>query len=722
MSSACVPWANLSAGNGLQLRGPATPAAGAAWLADMRRWRSGCLAELRLNGSAFDALRWARTAFMQPLAMPFDLYIYNSTAHEYTAKRYLDSLRDQYGGADSVLLWPTYTNIGADDRNQFELIESLPGGVAGLRRFIDELHSAGVHVLWPYNPWDQGTHGGSFNNSAAAASDARRLASLLSLTGADGFFGDTISSAGHAGSSGLEQFYRDSVAAGRPAAIQPEGGGTAAGLNFTVFGWGYWAWEDAVPPVDLLKWLRPAYLTQACDRWRVDKTDVLQLAYFNGDGVETWQSIWGVWNGLTARDGEALRRMSAVLRFFGREGYLQSDGWRPHAPLLDGSAESVFASAWPLDAGTVTLLINRATADGDAALPVAGGAPGHAYAFDCYRGEPLLVSEGAARVSVEGRGFGCVWQSVAPPTPAGATFLRSMRALAARGRLDNYSEARVVLHQRMAPRGTTRRLSSPPEGMVVIPPTGAYRFVVAGQEIEGRAVPGVDVQYPWEAQPGRTHDHTMAMPKLYMDATPVTCAAFASYLSASGYVPADGHNFLRSWNASGPPYVPPAALAPTPVTYVSLREARAFCAFHGKRLPTSYEWQYAAQGDDGRPYPWGDSAECAANGTCCPALTPASRAPWPVEAHPSGSSPFGVRDLVGNVWQLTDEFEDEHTRAVVVRGGSYYAPRVPSGDRDWYFPNGPAMRRLDTHGKYFLMDDSYERAGTIGFRCVVDAA
>ena len=47
-------------------------------------------------------------------------------------------------------------------------------------------------------------------------------------------------------------------------------------------------------------------------------------------------------------------------------------------------------------------------------------------------------------------------------------------------------------------------------------------------------------------------------------------------------------------------------------------------------------------------------------------------------------------------------------------GGSNYRP---SGSH-WYFPN---QIELNTHNKYFLMDDTYERAGTISFRCVVDA-
>ena len=77
------------------------------------------------------------------------------------------------------------------------------------------------------------------------------------------------------------------------------------------------------------------------------------------------------------------------------------------------------------------------------------------------------------------------------------------------------------------------------------------------------------------------------------------------------------------------------------------------------------------------------------------------------------------------VWQFTDEFEDAHTRAVVLRGGSRYVvrsdlPSIPifGKYRNWYFPQA---KTLTEHGKYLLMDDSYERAATIGFRCVSDA-
>jgi formylglycine-generating enzyme required for sulfatase activity len=70
-------------------------------------------------------------------------------------------------------------------------------------------------------------------------------------------------------------------------------------------------------------------------------------------------------------------------------------------------------------------------------------------------------------------------------------------------------------------------------------------------------------------------------------------------------------------------------------------------------------------------------------------------------------------DLVGNVWQWTDEYTDRHTRAAVLRGGSHYQPQGSS----WYFPKA---YRLDQHGKYLLRAPSRDRSGAIGFRCAAD--
>ena len=52
---------------------------------------------------------------------------YDPVADKYTVDRYLDDLEKRYGGIDAVLIWPTYPNMGIDDRNQHDMILSMPG-------------------------------------------------------------------------------------------------------------------------------------------------------------------------------------------------------------------------------------------------------------------------------------------------------------------------------------------------------------------------------------------------------------------------------------------------------------------------------------------------------------------------------------------------------------------------------------------------------------------
>ena len=73
-----------------------------------------------------------------------------------TVGRFLDDLRSRYGGVDVVMLWHSYPNIGVDDRNQFEMLADLPGGMAGLAQLVSAFHGRRVRVLLCYNPWDTG--------------------------------------------------------------------------------------------------------------------------------------------------------------------------------------------------------------------------------------------------------------------------------------------------------------------------------------------------------------------------------------------------------------------------------------------------------------------------------------------------------------------------------------------------------------------------------------
>jgi formylglycine-generating enzyme required for sulfatase activity len=193
--------------------------------------------------------------------------------------------------------------------------------------------------------------------------------------------------------------------------------------------------------------------------------------------------------------------------------------------------------------------------------------------------------------------------------------------------------------------------------------------------------------------------------QFFMDQFPVTNAQFKIFLKASHYRPKDTTNFLRHWVAGSPPM----GLENHPVVYVSLEDARAYARWSNKRLPTEIEWQYATQGTDGRKYPWGneyDSTRCN-NGL---------GKTTPVDMFPSGKSPFGVEDLIGNVWQLTNDVYDNGSNYFgIVRGGSYYNP----GSSVWYVKGGP--QPADNPQILLMVSPALDRNATVGFRCVKDA-
>ena len=106
-------------------------------------------------------------------------YLYDRESGQWTVSRYLSDVRERYGGIDSVLLWQNYPNIGVDDRNQFDMAASLPGGLEGLAGLVADFQQAGVRVLLPYNPWDQFTRD-------SGRSDIENMIDFVVTTGSDG--------------------------------------------------------------------------------------------------------------------------------------------------------------------------------------------------------------------------------------------------------------------------------------------------------------------------------------------------------------------------------------------------------------------------------------------------------------------------------------------------------------------------------------------------------
>jgi len=243
-----------------------------------------------------------------------------------------------------------------------------------------------------------------------------------------------------------------------------------------------------------------------------------------------------------------------------------------------------------------------------------------------------------------------------------------------------------------------------PSGMAAIPST-TFRMAVDFRVREcGLYESETTAHFPTLHQPGRL-ERTVALKPYAIDLTPVTNAQFHVFLKTSGYQARHPENFLKHWKRG----VPPAGLEDHPVIYVDLEDARAYAKWCGKRLPSEEEWQYAAQGPEGRRYPWGDRM---ARGLCNAGEAGGTTA---VTAFPGGRSPFGCYDMCGNTWEWTEsERTDGRTRFAIVRGGSWYQAK----GSDWYTDGGPQPSTFAL--KVLLMWPGLDRCATVGFRCAAD--
>jgi formylglycine-generating enzyme required for sulfatase activity len=216
----------------------------------------------------------------------------------------------------------------------------------------------------------------------------------------------------------------------------------------------------------------------------------------------------------------------------------------------------------------------------------------------------------------------------------------------------------------------------------------------------------------------------VTMHSFYMDKFPVTNAQFYAFIKATNYKPADTSNFLKHWIngkiATGQ--------EDFPVTWISYEDAKTYAKWAGKRLPTEKEWQYAAQTSKLYDWPWGDKIKVKRKEEIITNTLTVSKLQidssycntgtgklYPVGKYKKGVNPFGLYDLVGCVWQLTnDEYDNGTNYFLVVKGGSYFLP----ASSWWYVEGGP--RELTYTQKLLRISQGFERCGTVGFRCVMD--
>ena len=202
------------------------------------------------------------------------------------------------------------------------------------------------------------------------------------------------------------------------------------------------------------------------------------------------------------------------------------------------------------------------------------------------------------------------------------------------------------------------------------------------------------------------------VPAFYMAQYPVTNVQFKEFIKAEGYKQErwwtkEGWQHVverswkqpRLWDWSSAKAYGKFDEDEQPVVGISWYEALAFCWWLSEvceakiSLPSDQAWQRAAQGDDERKYPWGNEFDTSKANTYQSRIKRTSS----VTAYPDGASPYGVMDMVGNVWEwcMTDFKTGSHELVAtdrVLRGSSHMlssnddglASRDHTKPSDWY--------------------------------------
>lgn len=174
-----------------------------------------------------------------------------------------------------------------------------------------------------------------------------------------------------------------------------------------------------------------------------------------------------------------------------------------------------------------------------------------------------------------------------------------------------------------------------------------------------------------DAQADEKPAHFVTLGPYWMDKHEVTTGMYKLCVDAGACQPPRD---FKSENR--PSYFGNAEFADYPVIFVSWLDAKAYCEWAGRRLPTEAEWEFAARGNaDYRRFPWGEDSPTVNTANYDRIVRDTTR----VGSTPAGASPFGLLDMAGNVWEWVADYYD----------AQYYGQSTEQN------PTGPAAAGLN---------------------------
>jgi gamma-glutamyl hercynylcysteine S-oxide synthase len=677
-------------------------------------------------------LVWIRKSYLMVLQFAWDHEYLEAPGGARPFDTFLMGRDGVLGGYEAYMIWPTWPRLGIDQRNQWDMYRDLPGGIEELRRQVAFSHTRGTKYFIAYNPWDESTR---HEDHVAGMAD------MLKSLDADGVVLDTWGQSSKEFQAAVDRVKPGIVLYSEGMAIPKDMPGIVAGRV-----------HDAIympPPLNLNKLIKPDFaifrVAQLAEG-RIHRE--IAVAFFNGYGTELNIMKPGRPDWIN-EEMAYLGRTTKILRE-NSTAFLSRD-WDP---LVSTTLDSVWVNAWPSPGKTIYTIyslrpegvsgplfevspsptthfidlwhheeIDTANIHGKPFIPVTVDGFSRSWLgtrregnVDCIAQFPKLLGvdldQDSLTINASAGDSIIVWAGMPTYSCRSARYASGQIAISLRGALGRHEEKYVIqlvdksglLDERVVnvplatPREVTRQERTgpafgQPPGMVLIP-AGSFTYMPTRSFLSPNEV----IPYPGSKK------KQVYLPDYYIDIYPVTNEQFLQFLTESGYRPVDTTNFLKHW-VNGNPV---RGAQKHPVVYVDRTDARAYCQWAKKRLPTEKEWQYAAQGSDGRKYPWGNTFDSTRCNYGVGSTTP-------VDAYPSGKSPYGVMDLVGNVWQITNDQYDNGTFSfVMLRGGSHYKP-TSSG---WYVQGG--AQPVDNPQILLMVSPGLDRCGTVGFRCIKD--
>ena len=255
---------------------------------------------------------------------------------------------------------------------------------------------------------------------------------------------------------------------------------------------------------------------------------------------------------------------------------------------------------------------------------------------------------------------------------------------------------RVVLGLMLAGVAAADEIAKAPAEMVLVP---GGPFTMGRTELTSDDETGMRPLILRDDRP----PHEVALDAFRMDAREVTHAEYEKFLQATGRQAP--YHWLEGEM--------PAEKASFPIYNVDWEDARAYCEWADKRLPTEAEWEKAARGGiDGKSYPWGDEKPSRER-----ARFNSAEGPGPVGAHPPNA--FGLYDMAGGVSEWTaDWFERTYYENSPSENPAGPAEGMYKIIRGGAWSDGPA--RITVFFRNWVRPN--QRTPNIGFRCVEDVA